>query len=114
MKTLPSRGSVGRRLFAMSLLVALYAVLCAAPAIAASSSGTMPWDGPITTLADDVQGPVITAGVIFAIVLGCLLLAFGDFSSGGKRIVLAIVAASIGLAILRFFSALGIVGAVLR
>jgi len=113
-KTPPPRGALRRFLSASSLLVPLFVLLCATPAAASSSGGTMPWDGPLNTLADDIQGPVVTAGIIFAIVVGCLLLAFGDFATGGKRIVLAIIAASIGVGILRFLSLLGVVGALLR
>ena len=92
----------------------LLLLLRAAPAAATTSGGTMPWDGALNTLADDVQGPLVTAGLIFAIVVGCLLLAFGDFATGGKRIVLAVIAASIAVGVLKFFTALGIVGALLR
>jgi type IV secretion system protein VirB2 len=103
-----------RSLQAVSLLVPLLVLLWAAPAAASSSGASMPWDGPLNTLADDIQGPVVTTGLIFAIVIGCLLLAFGDFATGGKRIVLTVIAGSIGLAVIRFFSALGLVGALLR
>jgi type IV secretory pathway VirB2 component (pilin) len=105
-----------RGVLALSRIVPLLLLLLlrAVPAAAAAAGGTMPWDGPLTTLADDIQGPLVTAGLIFAIVVGCLLLAFGDFATGGKRIVLTIIAGSIALGILRFFTALGIVGALLR
>jgi type IV secretion system protein TrbC len=102
-----------RGLLAASFLVPLL-LLWAAPAVASTSGGGMPWDGPLNTLADDIQGPVVTTGLIFAIVIGCLLLAFGDFATGGKRIVLTVIAGSIALGIIRFFSALGLVGALLR
>ena len=113
-KTPPPRGALRRFLSASSLLVPLFVLLCAAPAAASSSGGTMPWDGPLNTLADDIQGPVVTTGLIFAIVVGCLLLAFGDFATGGKRIVLTVIAGSIAVGILRFLSLLGVVGALLR
>jgi type IV secretion system protein VirB2 len=103
-----------RGLQAVSLFIPLLVLLWAAPAAASSSGGSMPWDGPLNTLADDIQGPVVTTGLIFAIVIGCLLLAFGDFATGGKRIVLTVIAGSIALGIIRFFSALGLVGALLR
>jgi hypothetical protein len=74
----------------------------------------MPWDGPLNALADDMQGPLVTTGLIFAIVVGCLLLAFGDFATGGKRIVLTVIAGSIAVGIVRFFGALGIIGALVR
>jgi type IV secretion system protein VirB2 len=103
-----------RGLQAASFLVPLLLLLWAAPAAASTSGGSMPWDGPLNTLADDIQGPVVTTGLIFAIVIGCLLLAFGDFATGGKRIVLTVIAGSIALGIIRFFTALGLVGALLR
>jgi type IV secretory pathway VirB2 component (pilin) len=104
----------GTQAFVRLIPVQLLLLLRAAPAAAAGAGGTMPWDGPLNTLADDIQGPLVTAGLIFAIVVGCLLLAFGDFATGGKRIVLTVIAGSIALGILRFFTALGIVGALLR
>jgi type IV secretion system protein TrbC len=110
----PRRRSTARpHLRFVCRLAPLLALVGAAPAWASSAGGTMPWDGPLNALADDIQGPLVTTGLIFAIVVGCLLLAFGDFASGGKRIVLAIIAASIALGILRFFAALGLVGAIL-
>jgi type IV secretory pathway VirB2 component (pilin) len=105
---------VRRCLHAFSRIAPLLLLLWAAPAAATSTGGSMPWDGPLNTLAEDLQGPLVTTGLIFAIVVGCLLLAFGDFATGGKRIVLAIIAASIALGIIRFLSALGIVGALIR
>src|SRR5262249_35649042 len=103
------------RIFGHFAPLLLLLLLHAAPAAATTSGGgTMPWDGAINTLADDIQGPLVTAGLIVAIVIGCLLLAFGDFATGGKRIILTIIAASIALAIVKFFTALGIVGALLR
>jgi len=104
----------GTRAIARLLPLLLLLLLRAAPAAASAAGGTMPWDGPLNTLADDIQGPLVTAGLIFAIVIGCLLLAFGDFATGGKRIVLTVIAGSIALGILRFFTALGIVGALLQ
>jgi len=102
-----------RRCLGVFRLAPLLLLLWAAPAAATSTGGSMPWDGPLNTLAEDLQGPLVTTGLIFAIVVGCLLLAFGDFATGGKRIVLAIIAASIALGIIRFLTALGIVGALI-
>jgi type IV secretion system protein VirB2 len=95
------------------LALLLPALLRATPAAASTSGGAMPWDGPLNALADNIQGPLPMAFIIGAIVLGALLLAFGDFSAGGKRIVMAIIGGSIALGVISFMSAVGLSGALL-
>ena len=51
------------------LVVGAAALLIASPALAGTTGGTMPWDGPLDQVAQSLSGPVAKAVGIIAIVL---------------------------------------------
>jgi len=60
------------------------------PAFASSpsSSGSgMPWEGPLTTILTSIQGPVARVGILLAIIITGLMMAFGEHGSGFKKIM---------------------------
>jgi len=60
-------------------------VVFAGPASAATGGATMPWDNILTTVQQDLTGPVAVAiGVICCVVFG-LSMAFGHEGSAMKR-----------------------------
>ena len=78
-----------------------FAALLAEPAYAAGSS--MPWETPLQSILDSVQGPVAkVVGVIIIVVTG-LTLAFGDSSGGFRRLVQIVFGLSIAFAASSFF-----------
>ena len=71
------------------------------PAWAAGSN--MPWETPLQSIVDSVQGPVAkVVGVIIIVVTG-LTLAFGDSSGGFRRLVQIVFGLSIAFAASSFF-----------
>ncbi len=66
------------------LLVAALALM-ATPAFASSSSTTMPWDSFLTSLKDDLTGPVATTVAVIACVIFGLSMAMGQEGSSMKK-----------------------------
>jgi type IV secretory pathway VirB2 component (pilin) len=91
--------NLGRRAFA-SLAVGT-GLAMGGEAEAAGSS--MPWETPLQSILDSVQGPVAkVVGVIIIVVTG-LTLAFGDSSGGFRRLVQIVFGLSIAFAASSFF-----------
>ena len=85
------------RLAAITGLVAL----CAAPAWAGGSG--MPWETPLQSIVDSVQGPVARViGVIIIVITG-LTLAFGDTAGGFRRLIQIVFGLSVAFAASSFF-----------
>src|SRR5690606_25079929 len=77
------------------------ALTIAAKAQAAGSG--MPWETPLQSILDSVQGPVAKiVGVIIIVITG-LTLAFGDTSGGFRRLVQIVFGLSIAFAASSFF-----------
>ncbi|QKS01866.1 conjugal transfer protein TrbC [Sphingomonas sp. CL5.1] len=76
-------------------------LLMASPAWA---SGTgMPWETPLQSIVDSVQGPVAKViGVIIIVITG-LTLAFGDTSGGFRRLIQIVFGLSVAFAASSFF-----------
>jgi type IV secretion system protein VirB2 len=89
--------SLGRRL-SFSAAVTL---LAATPAWAGGSG--MPWETPLQSIVDSVQGPVAkVVGVIIIVITG-LTLAFGDTGGGFRRLIQIVFGLSIAFAASSFF-----------
>ncbi|MGR4870333.1 TrbC/VirB2 family protein [Variovorax sp. LARHSF232] len=89
---------VPRRLLLSAVLLAL-----AAPARAAGSN--MPWEGPLQSILDSVQGPVARIVAVIIIITTGLTLAFGDTSGGFRRLIQIVFGLSIAFAASSFFLA---------
>jgi type IV secretion system protein VirB2 len=72
--------------------------------VPAWAGGTgMPWETPLQSILDSVQGPVAkVVGVIIIVITG-LTLAFGDTSGGFRRLVQIVFGLSIAFAASSFF-----------
>ncbi|MCC2916001.1 TrbC/VirB2 family protein (plasmid) [Citrobacter freundii] len=84
------------------LLLAALLLLLAGTAQAAGSS--MPWEGPLQSILESIQGPVarIVAVIIIIIATG-LALAFGDTSGGFRKLIQIVFGLSIAFAASSFF-----------
>ncbi len=81
--------------------LAATAMLYAAPAWAGGSG--MPWETPLQSIVDSVQGPVAKViGVIIIVITG-LTLAFGDTSGGFRRLIQIVFGLSVAFAASSFF-----------
>jgi len=72
-----------------------------APAWAGGSG--MPWETPLQSIVDSVQGPVAKVIGVIAIVITGLTLAFGDTSGGFRRMVQVVFGLSVAFAASSFF-----------
>lgn len=75
--------------------------LYATRAIAAGSS--MPWEAPLQSILDSVQGPVAKIVAVIIIIVTGLSLAFGDTSGGFRRLIQIVFGLSIAFAASSFF-----------
>jgi type IV secretion system protein VirB2 len=82
-------------------LVAIVGTLLAVPALAAGSN--MPWEAPLQSILDSVQGPVARIVAVIIIVITGLTLAFGDTSGGFRKLIQIVFGLSIAFAASSFF-----------
>ena len=76
--------------------------LALAPAAYASGS-SMPWETPLNTILESVQGPVAKIISVIIITVTGLSLAFGDTSGGFRRLIQIVFGLSIAFAASSFF-----------
>ncbi|WP_430414054.1 TrbC/VirB2 family protein [Parasphingorhabdus sp.] len=88
------------KLIAVSLAVVV-AVAISAPAEAAGSS--MPWEAPLQSILESIQGPVAKIMAVIIIIATGLTLAFGDTAGGFRRLIQIVFGLSIAFAASSFF-----------
>ncbi|MFA6114201.1 MAG: TrbC/VirB2 family protein [Sphingomonas sp.] len=81
--------------------VALVAFAITRPAYAAGSS--MPWEAPLQSILESIEGPVAKIIAVIIIIVTGLTLAFGDTSGGGRRLIQIVFGLSIAFAASSFF-----------
>ncbi|WP_374575970.1 TrbC/VirB2 family protein [Phenylobacterium sp.] len=82
-------------------LAAALGALAASPAFAAGSS--MPWEAPLQSILQSIEGPVAKIIAVIIIIVTGLTLAFGDTSGGFRRLVQIVFGLSIAFAASSFF-----------
>ncbi|SDG96266.1 TrbC/VirB2 family protein [Pelagibacterium luteolum] len=90
-----------RALLSRSSLTCAFTTLMLAPAYAAGSS--MPWEGPLQTILESIEGPVAKIFAVIIIILTGIGLAFGDTSGGIRRAIQIVFGLSIAFAASSFF-----------
>ena len=75
--------------------------LYAAPARAAGSS--MPWEAPLQSILESIEGPVAKIVAVIVIIVTGLSLAFGETSGGFRRLIQIVFGLSIAFAASSFF-----------
>ena len=96
-----SRFVVNARKRLSGFLVAIVGILVVVPALAAGSN--MPWEAPLQSILDSVQGPVARIVAVIIIVITGLTLAFGDTSGGFRKLIQIVFGLSIAFAASSFF-----------
>lgn len=86
---------------AQGLLLAVLMMLLAGAAQAAGSS--MPWEGPLQSILESIQGPVARIIAVIIIIATGLALAFGDTSGGFRKLIQIVFGLSIAFAASSFF-----------
>ena len=86
----------------MQIIVMAALLLCVAlPAHAAGSN--MPWEAPLQSVLESIQGPVARIIAVIIIITTGLTLAFGDTSGGFRKLVQIVFGLSIAFAASSFF-----------
>jgi type IV secretion system protein VirB2 len=93
--------SRGRQLMATAVAVVTVSLLLAPAAHAAGSS--MPWEAPLQSILESIEGPVAKITAVIIIIVTGLTLAFGDTSGGFRRLVQIVFGLSIAFAASSFF-----------
>lgn len=83
------------------VLLAFIVLMAASSARAAGSS--MPWEGPLESILESIQGPVARIVAVIIIIATGLALAFGDTSGGFRKLIQIVFGLSIAFAASSFF-----------
>ena len=86
---------------ALAAAVLAVAVVAASPALAGGSS--MPWEAPLQSILESIEGPVAKIIAVMIIIVTGLTLAFGDTSGGARRLIQIVFGLSIAFAASSFF-----------
>ena len=81
--------------------IAAWASLMTSPALASGSS--MPWEAPLQSILESVEGPVAKIVAVIIIIVTGLTLAFGDTGGGFRRLIQIVFGISIAFAASSFF-----------
>jgi type IV secretion system protein VirB2 len=73
-----------------------------APAAHASGS-SMPWEAPLQSILESIEGPVAKIIAVIIIIVTGLTLAFGDTAGGFRRLIQIVFGLSIAFAASSFF-----------
>ena len=93
--------SRARGCLSATLLGGFVALSLASPAHAAGSS--MPWEAPLQSILESIQGPVAKIMAVIIIIATGLTLAFGDTAGGFRRLIQIVFGLSIAFAASSFF-----------
>jgi type IV secretion system protein TrbC len=89
-----------RRVLAASTALAT-SLLFSASARAAGSN--MPWEAPLQSILESIEGPVAKIIAVMIIIITGLTLAFGDTSGGARKLIQIVFGLSIAFAASSFF-----------
>ncbi|MDD2179261.1 TrbC/VirB2 family protein [Acidovorax sp. D2M1] len=82
---------------------AVAAVLLAIAVPAHAAGSNMPWEAPLQSILESIQGPVARIVAVIIIIATGLTLAFGDTSGGFRKLVQIVFGLSIAFAASSFF-----------
>lgn len=83
-------------------VVAAASLIYAAP-LAHAGGSSMPWEAPLQSILESIEGPVAKVVAVIIIIVAGLSLAFGDTSGGFRRLVQIVFGLSIAFAASSFF-----------
>ncbi len=97
-------------LLALVMSAALYPLGAHA---AAAGGGGLPWDTPLTTLKNDLTGPVaFTISLLAMVACGAALVFGGEINEFVRRIIMLVLVCAFIVGVTNLASALGITGAI--
>ena len=68
-----------------------------------AAGSSMPWEGPLQSILESIQGPVARIVAVIIIIATGLALAFGDTSGGFRKLIQIVFGLSIAFAASSFF-----------
>lgn len=83
--------------------LALAALLLGLTGAAHAAGSSMPWEGPLQSILESIQGPVARIVAVIIIISTGLALAFGDTSGGFRKLIQIVFGLSIAFAASSFF-----------
>ncbi|WP_425105132.1 TrbC/VirB2 family protein [Ancylobacter sp.] len=92
------RAGSAARLAAFAACISLMAT-----ASAYASGSSMPWEAPLQSILQSIEGPVAKIIAVIVIISTGLALAFGDTSGGFRRLIQIVFGLSIAFAASSFF-----------
>lgn len=96
-----SRRQLPRRISSSVAALVLGTQVLISPAYASGSS--MPWEAPLQSILDSIEGPVAKIIAVMIIIITGLSLAFGETSGGFRRLIQIVFGLSIAFAASSFF-----------
>ena len=88
---------------AARLAVSATCISLMATASAHASGSSMPWEAPLQSILQSIEGPVAKIIAVIVIISTGLALAFGDTSGGFRRLIQIVFGLSIAFAASSFF-----------
>ena len=80
-----------------------FALLLFLAGTAQAAGSSMPWEGPLQSILESIQGPVARIVAVIIIIATGLALAFGDMSGGFRKLIQIVFGLSIAFAASSFF-----------
>lgn len=68
-----------------------------------AAGSSMPWEAPLQSILESIEGPVAKIIAVIIIIITGLTLAFGDSSGGFRRLIQIVFGLSIAFAASSFF-----------
>jgi type IV secretion system protein TrbC len=79
------------------------AITLALTTTAQAAGSSMPWEAPLQSILESIEGPVAKIIAVIIIIITGLTLAFGDTSGGARRLIQIVFGLSIAFAASSFF-----------
>ncbi|WP_454885472.1 TrbC/VirB2 family protein [Sphingomonas oryzagri] len=95
------RDRLGHARVKASAALFIAAAVMSSPAHASGSS--MPWETPLNSILESIEGPVAKIVAVIIIIVTGLSLAFGETSGGFRRLIQIVFGLSIAFAASSFF-----------
>lgn len=93
--------TINKPRLASCAIIAATLIVMSSPAYASGSG--MPWEAPLESILESIQGPVAKIMAVIIIIITGLTLAFGDTAGGFRRLIQIVFGLSIAFAASSFF-----------
>lgn len=87
----------------LPLVASVVALSLVAATTAHAAGSSMPWEAPLQSILQSIEGPVAKIIAVIIIISTGLALAFGDTSGGFRRLIQIVFGLSIAFAASSFF-----------